>query len=327
METKLFLIGIAMAGYTWLTKLFFKNKKLESKKFALFWHGLFCSAAAFIIVLIYLVGMEGRRNTYTDNGISVKGMVIWGLITIAGGIWGIYKNKRKEKKDLEKSLKSDLEWSETIYSAVLLAAVVMFLFVQAFKIPSGSMRKTFIEGDHLFVNKFVYGFQIPFSKNRLFHFSDVKKGDLIVFRFPSYDPAEIHCGGVQYKKDFIKRVIGLPGDTIEIKKRQLYINDKPVESETYAQYTDTNELPGVIRDDTRDEYQQIWEERKLGAKYGALLRDNFGPVTVPDNSYFVMGDNRDHSCDSRFWGPVPKYEIKGKAWFIYWPLSRMGVPH
>ncbi len=174
------------------------------------------------------------------------------------------------------------EYAEAILSALALALVIRTFFVQAFKIPSGSMLPTLEIGDHLLVNKLLYGLRVPLSGQRFFDYFEPERGDIIVFVFPE-DPS----------KDFIKRVVGLPGDTIEIRKKQLFRNGVPVDvvEEPYARWVRPLE-PGP--------------------------RDQFGPVTVPEGHVFVMGDNRDQSYDSRFWGFVPYENIKGKAFVIYW---------
>jgi len=219
-----------------------------------------------------------------------------------------------------------MEWSETVFSAVLLASVVMYLFVQAFKIPSGSMESTFLIGDHLFVNKFIYGFRIPYTHKKVLQFRKVQRGDIVVFQFPSNDPREFQCGGSQYGKDFIKRAIGMPGDTVEVRDGQLLVNGQKPASEPYAQFLDQMRYPKAAEKVPPADYQVYWENRMLGKMFSEYIRDNFGPVTVPAGNYMMMGDNRDRSCDSRYWGPVPEALIKGKAWFTYWPISRAGFP-
>ncbi len=170
---------------------------------------------------------------------------------------------------------------EAILVAIVLAMFIRTFFVQAFKIPSGSMKETLQIGDHILVNKFIFGVKIPFTQKTIIPVKDPKQGDIIVFKFPE-DP----------KKDFIKRVIAVGGDTVEIRDKKVYVNDKPLGEEPYAVHTDPN-----MRNQPRD---------------------IFGPVKVPLNSLFVMGDNRDHSYDSRFWGFVDLQAVKGKAFIIYW---------
>jgi signal peptidase I len=159
--------------------------------------------------------------------------------------------------------------------------------VQAFKIPSGSMIETLTVGDHILVNKFLYGVKIPFTDEILIPVGKPRRGDVIVFKYPQDE-----------SKDFIKRVIGEPGDVVEIRNKQVYVNQKSLD-EPYAIHQDA-----VVY--TRE----------------AQPRDYYGPITVPQDSYFVMGDNRDHSMDSRYWGFVKLNKIKGKAFLIYWSWDK-----
>jgi len=179
---------------------------------------------------------------------------------------------------------------EAIVIAVVLALFIRTFIVQAFKIPSGSMQPTLLIGDHILVNKFIYGVGIPFTDKKLFDINKPERGDVIVFIYPEDE-----------SKDYIKRVIGLPGDTINIINKQIFINDKPYHDE-FGVYDDPLTL-------ARGQFNSN--------------RDNFGPVTVPPDSLFVMGDNRDHSSDSRFWGFVPINKVRGKAFIIYWSWEKM----
>jgi len=175
------------------------------------------------------------------------------------------------------------EYAEALIIAVILALFIRTFVVQAFKIPSGSMIPTLNIGDHILVNKFIFGTKIPFTDMILIPFSQPHRGDIIVFKYPEDE-----------NKDFIKRVVGLPGDTLEVRNKIVYINGKAL-SETYAYYSDAAIFPR-----------------------GTQPRDNMAPVMIPHDSYFMMGDNRDHSLDSRFWGFVKLNKIKGKAFIIYW---------
>jgi len=189
---------------------------------------------------------------------------------------------------VEKPKKSALrENVEAIAVAIILALFIRTFIVQAFKIPSGSMKETLQIGDHILVNKFIYGVKLPFTQATLVAIKNPKREDIVVFKFPE-DP----------DKDFIKRVIGVEGDEVEIRDKQLYINKQPFKGD-YAVYSDPRIIPK-----------------------GMQPRDNFGPVTVPENSLFVMGDNRDHSYDSRFWGFVGLDAVKGKAFIIYWSWNK-----
>ena len=176
---------------------------------------------------------------------------------------------------------------EAILIAILLALFIRTFVVQAFKIPSGSMKETLKIGDHILVNKFIYGVKIPFIDKTLIPIKDPKRGDIIVFKYPE-NP----------KLDFIKRVVGVAGDVIEVRNKKLYVNHKLVEN-PHAIHTDPYMIPAVYN-----------------------KRDNFGPVTVPSHALFVMGDNRDNSRDSRFWGFVDLSAVKGKAFLIYWSWNK-----
>lgn len=197
------------------------------------------------------------------------------------------EEKEKSKEKVVQAKSQVREWVESIAIALILALFIRTFVVQAFKIPSGSMEPTLLVGDHLLVNKFLYGTKIPFTDIKVLPIREPERGDVIVFIYP-VDPS----------KDFIKRVIGLPGDEVEIINKKVYVNGKNIE-DPHAHFAEDLILPG-----------------------GSEPRDNFGPVTVPSDSLFVMGDNRDRSYDSRFWGFVKKSEIKGKAFIIYWSWDR-----
>jgi signal peptidase I len=179
------------------------------------------------------------------------------------------------------------EYAESIIIAILLALVIRTYLVQAFKIPSGSMEDTLVIGDHLLVNKFIYGTKVPFSDKRILTARDPRRGDVIVFEYPE-DPS----------KDFIKRVIGTPGDVVEEKDKKLLVN-----GQSYVNPHEVHKEKDIIPKEMNP-------------------RDTFGPVTVPPNSYFVMGDNRDRSYDSRFWGFVTRDKIKGLAFIKYWSWDK-----
>ena len=204
------------------------------------------------------------------------------------------------------------EYAEAIVIAIILALFIRTFVVQAFKIPSGSMIQTLQIGDHILVNKMVYGIKIPwdcewdlttnrtgvsripllwscYSYKTLIPVTEPDRGDIIVFMFPDDET-----------KDFIKRVVGLPGETVEIRDKKVYINGRLM-SEPFTQHVD----PGVVQ-------------------HRIQPRDNLGPLVVPPESYFVMGDNRDQSLDSRFWGYVKREKIKGRAFLIYWSWDGRG---
>ena len=195
--------------------------------------------------------------------------------------------KRSEKRQSGKTKSRLRENIEAIALAVILALFIRTFVVQAFKIPSGSMKQTLLIGDHILVNKFIYGVKLPMIGKTMIPVSEPKRGDIIVFKFPE-DPS----------KDFIKRVVALPGDVVEIQDKDVWINGKQV-NHPFGYHTDPVVIPG-----------------------GNQPRDNFGPVTIPKGSLFVLGDNRDHSYDSRFWGYVDLKAVKGKAFIIYWSWNK-----
>jgi len=172
------------------------------------------------------------------------------------------------------------EYAEALLVALVLALIIRSFIVQAFKIPSGSMLETLQIGDHLLVNKFLYGVKWPFSDSYAFQGVDPERGDIVVFKYPNNRDI-----------DYIKRIVGVPGDVIEIRNKQLIRNGQLVAERHIRHSQPTLMLP---------------------------VRDNYGPVTVPQGQYFVMGDNRDDSQDSRFWGFVGRADMHGKAWRIYW---------
>lgn len=331
MEEKLFWIGILMGIHLFVSYyLKEKNKLTTDTKLVKIWHCVFSAIIGFIVMLLLAVSLDNRKGEVSMTILFSAKQIYYGLfgaIFAAGYSWINWKNKPEgEKNGVLKIIAGDIEWSETVFSAVLLASFVMYFFVQAFKIPSGSMERTFLVGDHLFVNKIVYGLRIPYTDIKLFKLFKVQRGDIVIFRFPSDDPKEFQCGGYQYGRDFIKRVVGLPGEKIEVKSGKIFINDKELAKEQYVQFTDSNRIPADTNKVKDEDFQQYWVKRNTGKMFSDAVRDNFGPVTVPEGTYMVMGDNRDRSCDSRYWGPVPDSKIKGKAWLTYWPPSRIGFP-
>lgn len=195
---------------------------------------------------------------------------------------------------------------EAIIIAVLVAFLLRAFVVQAFKIPSASMEDTLLIGDHLLVNKFIYGVKIPGTDKKLFKFKDPKVGDIIVFKFPEDE-----------KVDFIKRVVAVAGDTVEIRDKVLYVNGRQTNTRQ-AQYKDPNIYGDPRGYNTFDPAKPMNFFAFRDNTAGIARRDNMAPLVVPPESLFVMGDNRDESHDSRFWGFVEITQIKGKAMIIYW---------
>jgi len=331
MEEKLFWIGILMGVHLFASfYLKDKNRLNGENRFVRLWHAFFGALIGFIVMVLLAVSLDNRKGDVSMTLLFSAKQIYYGLFgAVAGALysWFNWKNRPEGSKNgVLKVIYGDMEWSETVFSAVLLASFVMYFFVQAFKIPSSSMERTFLIGDHLFVNKIVYGLRIPYTDIKLMKFFKVKRGDIVIFRFPSDDPKEFQCGGRQYGRDFIKRVIALPGEKFEIRDGKIFINDRETPKEDYAQYLDQERYPKGKDGIAPADFQKYWVERDTGKMYSEYIRDNFGPVTVPEKSYLVMGDNRDRSCDSRYWGPVPENNIKGKAWITYWPPSRIGFP-
>ena len=179
------------------------------------------------------------------------------------------------------------EYVEAILLAIVIAFFIRTFVIQAYKIPSGSMKPTLLIGDHILVSKFNYGIKLPFIRSTLIPVGSPKRGDILVFIYPE-----------DRSKDFIKRLIGVPGDTVEIRDKQILLNGQPWK-ETHGVHSDSLIIPGAVQP-----------------------RDNFGPVKVPEGSLFVMGDNHDESYDSRFWGFVPMKDVLGKALIIYWSWNQ-----
>ncbi len=175
------------------------------------------------------------------------------------------------------------EYVEAILIALLLALFIRTFVVQAFKIPSGSMLPTLQIGDHILVSKFSYALKNPFTDTALISFSEPERGDIIVFKYP-----------IKEDVDYIKRIIGIAGDRLEIREKEVFVNGELFKV-PQAIHLDNTIIPAA-----------------------QSPRDNYGPITVPADAVFVMGDNRDNSHDSRFWGFVNHKAIRGKAFIIYW---------
>ena len=195
--------------------------------------------------------------------------------------------KTDVKTDFTKS--TVREYFESIVIAVILALFVRTFVVQAFKIPTGSMENNLLIGDHLLVNKFIFGPSISPIERALLPERPIRRRDVIVFKFPE-----------DRERDFIKRVIGLPGETLEVRNKRVYINGKLLD-EPYVHYLEPPQSPSVASEVTSYD-----------------LRERYGPITIPAGKYFMMGDNRDNSEDSRYWGLLSRDDVKGLAVMIYW---------
>ncbi len=202
---------------------------------------------------------------------------------------------KKKKKNIIR------EYAEALAIAIIGALILRAFVIQAFRIPTGSMEDTLLVGDFLLVNKFWYGAKVPFTDYRLPSFADPKQGDVIVFKYP-LDPS----------LDYIKRCIAVEGQTLLIKDKQIYVDGKPFTNPDHVKFIDPHiKKKGVV-------------ERQITSAFpeGSFNRDNFGPVVIPKGYLFMMGDNRDNSLDSRYWGFMPKENVVGKALIIYWSWNK-----
>ena len=184
------------------------------------------------------------------------------------------------------------EYAEAFTVSLIAALILRMLVIQAFRIPTGSMKDTLLVGDFLLVNKFVYDNGSPPLDRLLLPRRDIKRNDIIVFKYPN-----------ELSKDYVKRVIGLPGEKFEVRDKQVYINGQPLRE------------PFKVHSDT-----QVFAKNGY-YNYEDTIRDNFGPVTIPPGHLFAMGDNRDQSSDSRYWGFVPLSYVKGRPWIIYFSYA------
>ena len=211
----------------------------------------------------------------------------------------------------EQSLfRSAWDWCKSILIAFVLFLVIRAFLVEAFKIPTASMENTLLVGDFLLVNKAVYGAEIPGTSLHLPAFATPDRGDVIVFT-PPHDPG----------KNYVKRLIGLPGDVLEMREKTLYVNGEP-QAEPYARHLDSG------GDATHPDmgWQRDFLRGGAATRPYRPTRDNWGPIAIPDHGYFVLGDNRENSEDSRYWGFVDRSAVRGRPWFVYYSFdpSRVG---
>jgi signal peptidase I len=214
--------------------------------------------------------------------------------------------KRKSKRSLKGIAREYVE--AFLFALVLVVFVIKPFIVEGYEVPTGSMENTILVGERLMAAKFPYGVRIPFTDRWLAAWQEPQRGEVVVFKYP--------IDG----RNFIKRCIGVEGDTVAIRNKQVFVNRVPLD-EPYVLHNDSHTYPGYNPERVnREAFQEAWEERKfLNAAY---VRDNFGPIVVPKDRYFMMGDNRDNSLDSRFWGPVPRSHLRGRALFTYWSWDK-----
>lgn len=217
------------------------------------------------------------------------------------------KNKPAETKVSKGFIRENVE---ALVIALILALIIRTFVVQAFKIPTGSMLETLQIGDHILVNKFIYGVKVPFARKTIIPIKDPERGDIVVFIYP--------IDG----RDFIKRVIAVAGDTLEIRDKKIYVNGKWTGEKAYERFESNSVIPAMpgVKNFEQNWLDQLSKNKEVENR--GYYRDNFGPITVPEQKLFVMGDNRDNSHDSRFWGFVPLEDVKGKAFIIYWSWNK-----
>lgn len=261
------------------------------------------NAAPVLVLACFALTM---KEIFSSEFIDPTSLIL-AVVLLGGYFLFYYLMKLKTGGSGEKTL----ETAEVLIVAIAMAILIKGVGVQAFKIPSGSMLNTLKIGDHLLITKFLYGVPLPYTDARLPALKDPARGDIVVFSYPGMDnpdrPPFQDAGYPDELKgqDFIKRIVGLPGETIQIKANVLHIDGRAVD-DTWGQFLDGNGKPLPL----------VYRGRGLLADYG--------PAVIPPDMYFVMGDNRFHSNDSRVWGFVKKGRIKGKALIIYWSIAEMG---
>ncbi len=231
--------------------------------------------------------------------------VVW------GGYWLYLKQTRQEYPlDKEPLL---VEYARSFFPVVLIVLLLRSFLVEPFRIPSGSMMPTLLIGDFILVNKFSYGVRLPVLNNKVIELGEPERGDIVVFRFPK-----------QPTVDYIKRVIGLPGDRIAYFDKKLYVNGQPISQVSLGRYQGVGQGANMTG-------AEHFDEDLTGVKHSILINHGVSSVedvfVVPQGQYFVMGDNRDNSNDSRYWGTVPEGNLVGKAFFIWmnWDWENSGI--
>jgi signal peptidase I len=234
---------------------------------------------------------------------------------VTGVIWGSYLLILKSKGLVfdEKNEPILVEYARSFFPIVLIVLLLRSFIAEPFRIPSGSMMPTLLVGDFILVNKFTYGIRLPVINKKIIGLNEPKRGDIVVFRYPK-DPTV----------DYIKRIIGLPGDKVVYSNKKLTINDLPVQQVSLGRYQ------GLGQGEEMSGAEDLLENL-TGVEHRILIRNGTPTVEfvyiVPEDNYFAMGDNRDNSNDSRYWGPVPEANLVGKAFFIWmsWDWQNKGI--
>ena len=234
---------------------------------------------------------------------------------VTGVIWGSYLLILKSKGLVfdEKNEPILVEYARSFFPIVLIVLLLRSFIAEPFRIPSGSMMPTLLVGDFILVNKFTYGIRLPVINKKIIELNEPRRGDIVVFRYPK-DPTV----------DYIKRIIGLPGDKVVYSNKKLTINDLPVQQVSLGRYQ------GLGQGEEMSGAEDLLENL-TGVEHRILIRNGTPTVEfvyiVPEENYFAMGDNRDNSNDSRYWGPVPEANLVGKAFFIWmsWDWQNKGI--
>ena len=232
------------------------------------------------------------------------------ILLFTGLVWlvdALFLRKRRAAGAAEPVL---VEYSKSFFPVILAVFVIRSFLVEPFKIPSGSMMPTLLVGDFILVNKHTYGLRVPILNNTFFEMHHPQRGEVMVFHYPK-DPS----------LDYIKRVVGVPGDRIEYREKHLYINGQPLEVTSDGDYSYV--APGLNQIAAK-RYKETLGEHKHDILIVPDAQTMDGEVVVPEGHYFMMGDNRDNSNDSRFWGFVPEQNIVGKAFMIWWNFDNFG---
>jgi len=241
-------------------------------------------------------------------------MLLVGLAAFTGIVWGVdklaFEKKRRRLGEFAKE-PTLVEYCRSFFPVIFVVLVLRSFVAEPFRIPSGSMMPTLLIGDFILVNKFSYGVRLPVLNTKIIDLGKPVRGDVVVFKYPGRGPTDPKRG-----EDYIKRVIGIPGDTIEYKDKTLYVNGEVIPQIDPDVYVGTQSGANMTGTEKRTELANgISHDILIDPRAWSTM--NAGPFTVGENEYFVMGDNRDHSDDGRFWGMVPEANLVGRAFFVW----------
>ncbi|AGY92208.1 hypothetical protein SPICUR_06200 [Spiribacter curvatus] len=226
------------------------------------------------------------------------------LTLVSGGVW-VFDRFRRRRRSPDAAVSWWVDLGRSLFPVILAVLVIRSFIIEPFRIPSGSMLPTLAAGDFILVDKFSYGLRLPVIHQLIVPVGDPSRGDVTVFRYPE-DPAQ----------DYIKRIVGVPGDTLTYRDKRLIINGEPLEIERLGEWSGDDAF-NLLRERLGGDWHEMMVHQSRD--------DRQFTFTVPEDEYFVMGDNRDRSSDSRFWGTVPRDHLVGRAFFIW--LSWNGGPN